>query len=278
MRRRHVERRRNDGLIVNSLVDIALSLVIGFMVSMPIFFENGIFVSAPGVAQAGGAERATIAGCRLEAEHDAVAGREHRQLLDRLEPANHAAWLKYIGSMKGDTAVRDIQSLPDNGHLYAAHVINDIWRITGGKAIIATDVGQHQMWEAQYYKHNEPRTLLTSGGLGTMGFALPAAIGAKLACPDADVWADPVANRTINQFCLECHAPDTTVASNFNRGGSGHVPPKLPDGHANGAHFQNGDLLCSDCHDWLDGMDIAQMASEAMGQRLCKDCASDWLN
>lgn len=55
MRRRHVERRRNDGLIVNSLVDIALSLVIGFMVSLPLFFENGIFVSAPGVAQAGGA-------------------------------------------------------------------------------------------------------------------------------------------------------------------------------------------------------------------------------
>lgn len=55
MRRRHVERRPNEGLIVNSLVDIALSLVIGFMVSMPIFFENGIFVSAPGVAQAGGA-------------------------------------------------------------------------------------------------------------------------------------------------------------------------------------------------------------------------------
>jgi biopolymer transport protein ExbD len=55
VRRRHVERRRNDGLIVNSLVDIALSLVIGFMVSMPLFFENGIFVSAPGVAQAGGA-------------------------------------------------------------------------------------------------------------------------------------------------------------------------------------------------------------------------------
>jgi biopolymer transport protein ExbD len=55
MRRRHVEHRRNEGLIVNSLVDIALSLVIGFIVSMPIFFENGIFVSAPGVAQAGGA-------------------------------------------------------------------------------------------------------------------------------------------------------------------------------------------------------------------------------
>jgi len=55
MRRRHVERRKNSSLIINSLVDVALSLVIGFMVSMPVFFENGIFVSAPGVAQAGGA-------------------------------------------------------------------------------------------------------------------------------------------------------------------------------------------------------------------------------
>ncbi len=112
-----------------------------------------------------------------------------RELLDMLEPASHAPWLKYIGSMKGDTAVRDIQALPDNGHLYAAHVINDIWRLTEGKAIVVTDVGQHQMWEAQYYHHNEPRTLITSGGLGTMGFGLPAAIGAKLAKPDSEVWA-----------------------------------------------------------------------------------------
>ena len=112
-----------------------------------------------------------------------------REMLDMLEPANHGPWRKYIASMKGDTAVRDIQSLPDNGHLYAAHVINDIWRLTNGNAIIATDVGQHQMWEAQYYHHNDPRTLITSGGLGTMGFGLPAAIGAKFAKPDAEVWA-----------------------------------------------------------------------------------------
>jgi acetolactate synthase I/II/III large subunit len=90
--------------------------------------------------------------------------------------------------LKGDSAVRDIQNLPDNGHLYAAHVINDIWRETEGNAIVVTDVGQHQMWEAQYYKHDNPRTLITSGGLGTMGFALPAAIGAKMANPDAEVW------------------------------------------------------------------------------------------
>ena len=112
-----------------------------------------------------------------------------RDLLDTLEPAQHGPWLKYIASMKGDNAVRDIQALPDNGHLYAAHVINDIWRITEGKAIIATDVGQHQMWEAQYYHHESPRSLITSGGLGTMGFGLPAAIGAKMARPDAEVWA-----------------------------------------------------------------------------------------
>jgi acetolactate synthase-1/2/3 large subunit len=112
-----------------------------------------------------------------------------KELLDAVKPKEHGSWLKYIGSMKGDSAVRDIQSLPDNGHLYAPHVINDIWRLTDGKAIVCTDVGQHQMWEAQYYHHEEPRTLITSGGLGTMGFGLPAAIGAKMARPDAEVWA-----------------------------------------------------------------------------------------
>jgi acetolactate synthase-1/2/3 large subunit len=95
--------------------------------------------------------------------------------------------------MKGDAAVRDIINLPDNGHLYAAHVIHDIWREAKAagrerETIIVTDVGQHQMWEAQYFRHDAPRSLVTSGGLGTMGFALPAAIGAKAACPAKDVW------------------------------------------------------------------------------------------
>src|SRR5207237_1015992 len=106
----------------------------------------------------------------------------------RLASFDRSAWLAYIDNLKGDSAVRDIQNLPDNGHLYAAHVINDIWRLTDGNALVVTDVGQHQMWEAQYYKHERPRSLITSGGLGTMGFALPAAIGAKIARPDAEVW------------------------------------------------------------------------------------------
>jgi acetolactate synthase I/II/III large subunit len=108
--------------------------------------------------------------------------------LPGVERGNRSAWLGHIDGLKGDSAVRDIQNLPDDGHLYAAHVINDLWRLTGGNALVVTDVGQHQMWEAQYYKHDSPRSLITSGGLGTMGFALPAAIGAKIARPDAEVW------------------------------------------------------------------------------------------
>jgi acetolactate synthase-1/2/3 large subunit len=108
--------------------------------------------------------------------------------LPGVAPRDRSAWLAHIHALTGDAAVRDIQNLPDDGHLYAAHVIHDLWRITRGNAIVVSDVGQHQMWEAQYYKHETPRSLITSGGLGTMGFALPAAIGAKFARPDAEVW------------------------------------------------------------------------------------------
>lgn len=111
------------------------------------------------------------------------------EMLPKIQSSERSDWLAQVDELKGDSAVRDIQNLPDSGHLYAAHVINDLWRMTDGKAVVVTDVGQHQMWEAQYYKHDAPRTLITSGGLGTMGFALPAAIGAKFACPEAEVWA-----------------------------------------------------------------------------------------
>src|SRR5580704_10014642 len=110
------------------------------------------------------------------------------QLLPRISGRDGSSWLKTIEASKGEVAVRDIKNLPDSGHLYAAHVMHDLWRMTGGDAIVVTDVGQHQMWEAQYFHHDNPRTLITSGGLGTMGFALPAAIGAKFACPEKEVW------------------------------------------------------------------------------------------
>ncbi|HEY0483226.1 MAG TPA: biosynthetic-type acetolactate synthase large subunit, partial [Kofleriaceae bacterium] len=111
-----------------------------------------------------------------------------RGLVPLVARTERRGWLDRIAAMKGDSAVRDIQHLPHDGRLFAAHVMHDLWRITEGKALVVTDVGQHQMWEAQYYKHDHPRKLLTSGGLGTMGFALPAAIGARFADPDAEIW------------------------------------------------------------------------------------------
>jgi acetolactate synthase I/II/III large subunit len=111
-----------------------------------------------------------------------------KEMLPHVDKCDHPEWLAYIEDIQGGSAVRDIKNLPDLGKLYAAHVIHDLYRFTGGKALVVTDVGQHQMWEAQYYKHDYPRKLITSGGLGTMGFALPAAIGAKFAQPNDSVW------------------------------------------------------------------------------------------
>lgn len=109
-------------------------------------------------------------------------------LIPRLERADHRPWRDQIRGWQDDTLKRDINRNP-NGKLFAAHVIRDLWEYTGGDAITVTDVGQHQMLEAQYYPHVRPRTLITSGGLGTMGFGVPAAIGVKMGRPDEEVWA-----------------------------------------------------------------------------------------
>jgi acetolactate synthase-1/2/3 large subunit len=115
-----------------------------------------------------------------------------RVVLEALNPLvpekRHDEWLRRIDGGRADTKGRDILHQEDDGNLYAAHVLHDLWEATNGEAIVVTDVGQHQMWEAQYYAHETPRSLITSGGLGTMGFALPAAIGAKFARPEAEVW------------------------------------------------------------------------------------------
>jgi len=111
------------------------------------------------------------------------------ELLEFVQPCEHADWLAHIEGLKDDSLLRDIQNLPDQGHLYAAHVVFDLWRYTDGKAIVTTDVGQNQMWAAQYYRLDDPGTFISSGGLGTMGFGLPAAIGVKFARPQDEVWA-----------------------------------------------------------------------------------------
>ena len=110
------------------------------------------------------------------------------QVLPGVQAQNHAEWMARIRDWQEDSDERDIVH-QQTVKLQGAQVINDLWKHTGGEAVTVTDVGQHQMLEAQYYPHQRPATMVTSGGLGTMGFGMPAAIGAKFGCPDEEVWA-----------------------------------------------------------------------------------------
>ena len=107
-----------------------------------------------------------------------------------VEPKSYPAWYERINEWRGDTKARDVLGvdLPTD-MLLAPQVIKAIWEETEGNATICTDVGQHQMWETQYFQHRRKNQLITSGGLGTMGFALPAAIGAKFGRPEDEVWS-----------------------------------------------------------------------------------------
>jgi len=107
-------------------------------------------------------------------------------LLKSEEESKHEEWIKRINELK------EKYPLPRNfptEHITPQHLISKISEVTKGEAIVCTDVGQHQMWTAQYYDFNTPNSIITSGGAGTMGFGLPAAIGAKLANPDREVVA-----------------------------------------------------------------------------------------
>lgn len=110
-----------------------------------------------------------------------------QSLNPQVEPAEHRAWLAQIAEWRTDTEKRDILNRETDA-LIAPFVIRQIWHATQGQALMVSDVGQNQMWEAQYYLHDKYRGLITSGGLGTMGFALPAAIGAQIGRPDEEVW------------------------------------------------------------------------------------------
>jgi acetolactate synthase-1/2/3 large subunit len=105
-----------------------------------------------------------------------------------VEPKENADWLAQIAEWRADSEQRDIQSWPADDKLYAAQVIRDIWAETGGESIITTDVGQHQMWTAQYYHFEQPFRWITSGGAGTMGFGFPSAVGAWFAYPEREIW------------------------------------------------------------------------------------------
>ena len=109
-------------------------------------------------------------------------------LLPQVEPAQHRDWLHMIKGWQETTRQVDIAS-QEVDELIPPFVMRQLWYETKGNCTVVTDVGQHQMWEAQYFTHEKPGQLITSGGLGTMGFGVPAAIGAKLGKPDELVWA-----------------------------------------------------------------------------------------
>jgi len=116
-----------------------------------------------------------------------------RQVLEALVPLVAAVeqreWLDRIERWRDEARSLDIVRHPPDDRLTVPHVIDAVWKATAGEAIVVTDVGQHQMWAAQYYRTDHPNAFITSGGLGTMGFGLPAAIGAQIARPEAEVWA-----------------------------------------------------------------------------------------
>jgi acetolactate synthase-1/2/3 large subunit len=109
-------------------------------------------------------------------------------LIPLLSKRNHQTWLSEIEAWRCECQLRDIQSWAGDGKVYVPHVVRKIWLATQGEAILTTDVGQHQMWTAQYYPVEYPHQLITSGGAGTMGFGLPSAIGAWFAHPDREIW------------------------------------------------------------------------------------------
>lgn len=105
------------------------------------------------------------------------------QRLDEVD--TYSEWQKTIDRWKEEFPLR--YGTSSEGRIMPQHIIEKIYALTQGEAIITTEVGQNQMWAAQYYKYKNPRTFLTSGGLGTMGYGFPAAIGAKIACPERPV-------------------------------------------------------------------------------------------
>ncbi|MEY8339092.1 biosynthetic-type acetolactate synthase large subunit [Lachnospiraceae bacterium 62-35] len=128
-----------------------------------------------------------------------------RRINARLDPMKHDEWLEHIAKMK--------ESYPLSYHkdiLTGPGIIETLDRLTDGDAIITTDVGQHQMWAAQYYRYHRPRAFLTSGGLGTMGYGIGAAIGAKVGCPDKLVF------NIAGDGCFRMNMNEIATASRYN--------------------------------------------------------------
>ena len=123
----------------------------------------------------------------------------------KLEASEHPQWLAEIDALRNKYPLKYEQD-----KLTGPYVIQELYRVTRGEAIVTTDVGQHQMWAAQYYKYKQPRTLLTSGGLGTMGYGLGACIGAKVGNPDK------IVVNIAGDGCFRMNLNELATASRYN--------------------------------------------------------------
>ena len=138
----------------------------------------------------------------------------HRILEKLPEDIPHPEWIEHIQEMKAKYPLSY-----DHSQLTGPYIIEKLYELTNGEAIISTDVGQHQMWAAQYYKYKEPRTFLTSGGLGTMGYGLGAAIGAKMGRPDkivVNIGGDGCFRMNMNEIAtaVRCRKPLIQIVMN----------------------------------------------------------------
>lgn len=127
------------------------------------------------------------------------------RLNEKLEAKDHGSWIEHVNELKAKFPLKYNQDM-----LTGPYVIEKLYEITAGEAIISTEVGQHQMWAAQYYKYTKPRTLITSGGLGTMGYGLGACIGAKVGMPDK-----PVIN-IAGDGCFRMNMNEIATATRYN--------------------------------------------------------------
>lgn len=126
-----------------------------------------------------------------------------QQLVDTTEPGDYRDWITYLNSLKEQYPM----AVSDVPHLSPQYAISLLSQMTNGEALVTLGVGQHQMWAMQHYQVRQPRSFLSSSGFGTMGFGLPAAIGAKIGCPDRmviDIDGDGSLNMTIHELST-CH-------------------------------------------------------------------------